>query len=201
MENIQIKILFLSYKGGVGKSSLAQNLASGIDATYVTNDLITTSTQAIQIEPNKRRIPKAILALDCVVYDMGAMSTQLDPKLVQATEVADVIVVPTLTDKRSLEATIKTVKLVEPKRKPISIIINNYTKQKDFDAAKEYLLEQLGELPIFAIKATTLFKRVAQDGVDWYKNIHNEQGEWQLNKSRLAHEQVYNAILELGLPS
>jgi hypothetical protein len=109
---------------------------------------------------------------------MGAMSAQLDPKMVQATEVVDVNVIPTLTDKRSLEATIKTVKLVEPKRKPISIIINNFTKQKDFDVANEYLMQQLGELPIFAIKATTLFRRVAQDGADWYKNIHNGKGEW-----------------------
>lgn len=198
MENLFIKILFLNYKGGVGKSSLAQNLASDIDAAYITNDLVTTATEAIQIEPNKRRIPKALLSLDCAVFDFGAMSTQLDPKTVQATEIADVIVIPTLTDMRSLEATIKTVKLVESKEKPIAIIINNFTKQKDFDEAELYLTQKLGDIPIFAIKATTLFKRVAKDGPDFYRNIHNDLGEWQLNKSRLAHEQVYNAILNLG---
>jgi cellulose biosynthesis protein BcsQ len=198
MENLFIKILFLSYKGGVGKSSLAQNLASDIDATYITNDLVTTATEAIQIEPNKRRIPKALLSLDCAVFDFGAMSTQLDTKTVQATDIADVIVIPTFTDKRSLEATIKTVDLVTPKNKPIAIIINNFTKQKDFDEAELYLTQKLGDIPIFAIKATTLFKRVAKDGANFYRNIHNIHGEWQLNKSRLAHEQVYNAILNLG---
>jgi len=39
----------------------------------------------------------------------------------------------------------------------------------------------------------------AWGGEEWFKNIHNENGEWQLNKSRLAHEEVYNAIIELGL--
>jgi MinD-like ATPase involved in chromosome partitioning or flagellar assembly len=198
MENLFIKILFLSYKGGVGKSSIAQNMALDIEAAYVTNDLVTTSTQAIQIEPNKHRIPKALLSLECVVFDFGAMSTKLDPKAVQATDIADVIVIPTLTDMRSLEATIKTVKLVESKEKPIAIIINNFSKQKDFDEAELYLTQKLGDIPIFAIKATTLFKRVAKDGPDFYRNIHNDLGEWQLNKSRLAHEQVYNAILNLG---
>lgn len=198
MLNLCITILFLNFKGGVGKSSLAQNLATDIGATYITNDLITTSTQAIQIEPNKRRIPKALLSFDCAVFDFGAMSTQLDPKAVQATDIADVIVIPTFTDKRSLQATIKTVNLVKPKNTPIAIIINNFKKQKDFDEAKAYLIKELGQLPIFGIKTTTLFKRVAEDGNDWYKNIHNDNGEWQLNKSRVAHEIVYNAILELG---
>jgi cellulose biosynthesis protein BcsQ len=201
MENLAIKILFMSYKGGVGKSALAINLASEINADYVTNDLITTSTNAIQIDYTKRKIPKGLLSLDRVVFDFGAMSTHLDPKAVQATQIADVIVVPTFTDRRSLEATIKTVQLVIPMNKPIAIVINNFTKQKEFDEAVTYLRECLGELPIFAIRATTLFARVAKDGEEWFKNIHNENGEWQLNKSRLAHEEVYNAIIELGLSS
>ncbi len=199
MEDLTIKVLFLNYKGGVGKSALAINLAAEIGADYVTNDIITTCTNAIQIPPNKRRIPKEILKLDRVVFDFGAMSTQLDPKAVQAIEAADVIVIPTDTGQRSIEATIKTVELVKPKGKPIAIIVNDFTKQKLYDETVEQLTKALGELPFFPIRTTTLFDRVAKDGIEWYKNIHNEMGEWQLNKSRIAHEEVYNAIIELGL--
>lgn len=199
MEDLTLKVLFLNYKGGVGKSALAINLAAEIGADYVTNDIITTCTNAIQIPPNKRRIPKEILKLERVVFDFGAMSTQLDPKAVQAIEAADVIVIPTDTGQRSIEATIKTVELVKPKGKPIAIIVNDFIKKKLYDETVEQLNKALGELPIFAIRTTTLFDRVAKDGIEWYKNIHNEMGEWQLNKSRIAHEEVYNAIIELGL--
>lgn len=142
-----------------------------------------------------------MFTLDRVAFNFGAMSTHLDPKAVQATQVTDVIVIPTFTDRRSLEATIKTVQLVKPLDKPIAIVINNFTKQKEYDEAVTYLTECLGKLPIFAIHSTTLFARVAKDGEEWFKNIHNENGEWQLNKSRLAHEEVYNEIINLGLSS
>lgn len=199
MEDLAIKILFINYKGGVGKSALAINLASEINADYVTNDLITTNTDAIQIPSNKRRIPKYLLALNRVVFDFGAMSTQLDPKAVQATEAADIIVIPTDTGARSIEATIRTIKLVKPQDKPIAIVINNFTKQKLFDEAVDDLTKAVGHIPIFAIRKTTLFDRVAKDGLDWYKNVHNDKGEWMLNKTRLVHEHVYNQILSLGV--
>jgi len=56
-------------------------------------------------------------------------------------------------------------------------VINNFIKQKEYDAAVTYLTECLGELPIFAIRATTLFARVAKDGEECFKKIHNEKGE------------------------
>lgn len=102
---------------------------------------------------------------------------------------------PRLADARSLQATIDTVKLV---KKHIAIIVNNFTNQKTFDLARQHLIASLGHLPIFAICSTTLFERVSRHGRDWLQHIHSDNGEYQLNKTRLSHEAVYEAILKLG---
>ncbi|WP_417228256.1 ParA family protein [Amphritea sp.] len=192
-------ILFTSFKGGVGKSSLAFNLATYINSIYITNDIIAIDDKAvIQIEPKKKRIPIQLLSETNAVLDFGAMSTQVDPKVSHALSICDVVIIPTMTDARSLQATIDTVNLVKAANKPIAIIINNFTNQKKFNQAAQRLINALGHLPILSIRSTTLFERVSRDGQDWLQNIHNDHGEHQLNKTRVAHEAVYNAILKLG---
>lgn len=52
--------------------------------------------------------------------------------------------------------------------KPIAIIINNYTSETKFNYTKDYLIDALGQLPIFGIRTTTLFERVAKDGREWF---------------------------------
>lgn len=92
------------------------------------------------------------------------MSTQIDPRLVDAEKLSDLIIIPCNTDQRSLEATVNTHTLMSLTGKPIVIIINNFTKQKKFDEALKFLRERLGRVPAFAIRSTTLFERVARDG-------------------------------------
>jgi hypothetical protein len=103
-----------------------------------------------------------------------------------------------LTDARSLQGTIDTVNLVKVADKPIAIIINYFTSESKFKRAKDHLTDALGQLPIFAIRTTTLFERVAKDGGEWFSKVHQVNGEYQLNKTRVAHEQVYDAIIALG---
>lgn len=129
--------------------------------------------------------------LDDVVYDFGAMYSQLDSKIAHAAKTCDIYVIPTLTDIHSLNRTIKTFELLSTQGKPIVIIINNFTKNKKFDNAQRLLKEKLGNVAIYAIRATTLFERIAQHGKKWLTNIHNDKGEWQLIKSKQAHELVY----------
>ena len=193
-------ILFTSYKGSVGKSSIAFNIAAYINSTYVTNDIITIDDDAAtnQIEPGLKRIPFQYRSKQNIVFDFGAMSTQVDPKVAHAVDMCDLVVVPTLTDVRSLQATIDIVNFVRAANKPIAVIINNFRDQKKFTLARRHLIDSLGHIPIFAIRATTLFERVSRDGRDWFQNVHNDKGEHQLNKTRIAHEAIYDAILKLG---
>ncbi|NQZ87318.1 MAG: hypothetical protein HRT54_07025 [Colwellia sp.] len=194
-----MKILVTSVKGGVGKTGIALNLATYIGAQCVTNDLVVSDNSGIiQIEPKTKSMPIKFCANVPVVFDFGASYNSIDPKLARAVKLSNVIAIPTLTDARSLQGTIDTVNLVKVVGKPIVIIINNFTSESKFNHAKDYLIDALGQLPIFAIRTTTLFERVAKDGSEWFSKVHHIKGEYQLNKTRIAHELVYDAIIALG---
>lgn len=194
-----MRYLFLSLKGGVGKTSLAINLATYLGIQCVTTDLIISKkSNAAQIAPNKRRIPLQHTAKKDIVFDFGAMSTNIDPKVAHAVKLSNAIIIPTLTDARSLQGTIDTFNLVKEAGKPTIIVINNFTNESKFNNAKNILIETLGQLTILGIRTTTLFERVAKDGSEWFSNVHHNKGEYQLNKSRKNHEQVYDVIVALG---
>lgn len=196
---MMMKILVTSIKGGVGKSSIASSLAVYLDSLYVTNDLISGNDgNEKQIEPNRKRIPFIYSREQNVVYDFGAMYSQLDSKIAHAADLCDVFVIPTLTDVRSLKGAIQTYELLKAKNKPIVFIINNFTSEKKFNNAAHTLLKHLGPVPILAIRKTMLFERFAEHGKTWLANIHNEYGEWQLSKSKKAHDKIYDAIVRIG---
>ncbi|MFT7008351.1 MAG: cellulose biosynthesis protein BcsQ [Colwellia sp.] len=160
-----MRILVTSIKGGVGKTTISSYLATYLNSTYVTNDLVNeNNSDDVQIKANCKRIPMKYAKLTDVVYDFSAMYSQLDSKIAHAARICDIYVIPTLTDVPSLNGTIITFELLNTQVKPIVIIINNFTKQKKFDDGKLLLQNKLGNVPIFAIRATTLFERIAQHG-------------------------------------
>jgi len=195
-----MKILVTSIKGGVGKSSIATNLAVHIDAVCVTNDLITKHSHWIhQIVTKTKRIPKEYCNIDNVVFDFGAMSTNIDPKISHAIDLCDVIVIPTFTDERSLHAALETYNLVITRNKPVVFIINNFTKRAKYLEAENFLTETIPSPLICAIRTTTLFDRVVRQGQEWFLDIKHAKGEYQLNKTQLMHEIVYDTIMQEGV--
>ena len=195
-----MKITLASFKGGVGKSSLALNLAIYLGFDCVTNDIVAVdNSRTKKIPPKLKRIPLQYCGNRDLILDFGATSTSIDPKLAHAVRMSNLIVIPTLTDTRSLKATVDTVNFIQESDKPIVIIINNFTDNKKYLKAHAYLKNALTNCPvIYSIRTTTLFERVALDGEEWLLNVHHQKGEYQLNKTSKAHHRVYDAIASIG---
>lgn len=194
-----MKFLYFSLKGGVGKSSIALNHALENQYSYITNDITTNMDRTLiksfhQIPHNMKRIPKELLELEDVVFDFGAMSSVIDAKVTHAVKHCDCVIIPTLTDARSLKATIETYLLIQHEAKSIIIIINNYHQTNKYEFAYEKLTNALGKPTILDIRSTTLFERVARDGIKWFNNIGHARGEHQLLTTKNVHKKVYETI-------
>lgn len=189
---------YVNIKGGVGKTSHAYNHAIAMDMDYVTTDIVTTleingDNGFYKIPHNTKRIPKRFLR-DDVIFDLGAMSGLIDNRVTQAVELSDCVIIPTLCDARSLEATVETYNFIKGNARSIVIIINNYTKTDKYKYAYEYLTESLGKPTILDTRTTTLFERVAKDGLDFLENVGNKRGEHQLKRTKEIHSDLYRGI-------
>ena len=189
---------YLNIKGGVGKTSLSYNHAIEAEMDYITTDIVTTleingKNGFYKIPHNTKRIPKKYLNENCV-FDLGAMSGLIDNRVTQAVELSDCVILPTLCDARSLEATVETFNFIRENARSIIIVINNYSKIEKFDYAYEYLKERLPDPTILDVRTTTLFERVAKDGITFLESVGHKRGEYQLKKTKESHADLYRAI-------
>ena len=54
---------------------------------------------------------------------------------------------------------------------------------KKHEKFRDILINKLGKTPIYYIRETTLFDRIAEDDIHWYENINNDKGKYQLQKT------------------
>lgn len=175
----------LGIKGGTGKTTIAKCFAARYDYPYITNDLVGRwEPKYVQIEHSLKRIPAALCRHRETVYDFGAMSTHIDPKIAHLAKLAHAFVLPTKVDYDSLMAVIETYKLVQPIGKPIVIVINDVFKDVSYNNAVTTLRCALGQgIIIKRINRTTLAQRLCEDGINWLANIHNDKGTKVLKKT------------------
>lgn len=196
-----MKIAVFSFKGGVGKTSIAMELALNYEFDLVTNDIITDlsgikSIKCAKIATNLKRLPRPIINSNSdTVFDLGAMSGIIDPKAAHAISLVDAIIIPTLPDRRSIEGAIKSIEFVSESCSNIFIIVNKVKNEKEFDSIKNELKEYVNEEDIFYFRETTLFKRMAQDKEQLFKKIYNNHGIGKLNTTLDSHISTYDGIL------
>jgi len=150
-----MKITIWSLKGGVGKTSIALNLALSCDCSIITNerytllDKVLSKENLLQLQVNQE-VP--ILPInENVIFDMGGYS---DKRIIGACNQSRFILVPTTASDIDLQGCIST--LIELKKfvdsDKIIIIANKINNESDFNKIKAIIEQIDNKYSFFEIK-------------------------------------------------
>ena len=136
-------ILVAGFKGGVGKSTIANFLAEKLKDSYILNldayqdNQDFNSSKTLNVAFNEDLQDKIKDSGICII-DSGGFD---DPRLYDID--IDLFIFPTLTDKRSIKITLDTAVTILAKsrssKKTVMFVINNYFDEKRLKKAKELL--------------------------------------------------------------
>ena len=155
-----MNLCIYSFKGGVGKSSIALNLALEFDAGIITNDIskplknVLGEDRVLQISPGKE-FPKIKEKMK-LIYDLGGYA---DSRAVEQLKTADLVIVPTYRNESpDLSTCIESLEEVKRYNNNI-LVIANRCKKDDLSHIRNTLSE-LFDFPILPLNESTALQRV-----------------------------------------
>ena len=176
-----MKITVWSKKGGVGKTSLAYNLARDLDYFLISND-----DSIIEIAyPNKSKILQHPKIIENCVYDLGGF---VDNNIKDILNNSDLIIIPILNDLNSFKKTISTLNDIQNKR---AIIVANKATKNDFTEIEEYFKKR--NLRVFEMPESKIFQKAFKE----QSSINQIANKNKFNKYTYRHIYAkYNQLLD-----
>ena len=142
-----MRITVWSKKGGVGKTSLAYNIARDLNYFLLSND-----DSIIEIAyPDKSKIMKQPRIIDNCVYDLGGF---VDNNIKNILNESYLIIIPILNDLNSFKKTLLTLEDIDIKK---TIIVANKATKEDFKEIEDFFKKK--NLRVFEIPESRIFKK------------------------------------------
>jgi MinD-like ATPase involved in chromosome partitioning or flagellar assembly len=149
-----------NFKGGEGKSKIAQNLALTMNYSIITNDVFTPienilpDNRILKIYPTQD-FPK-VSKNDDIIFDLGGYP---DKRVVEILTIAKYILVPITNEEDNIQVGVNAIDAIMHYNNNI-IVIANKTEKEDFQCIKTDL-EKLYNYPIFNIKKSTALSKLS----------------------------------------
>jgi MinD-like ATPase involved in chromosome partitioning or flagellar assembly len=154
---LQMIVVIWSFKGGVGKSTVAALIAKQTGWPVVTNDIYTALEGVVSDLTILRPSDSLPVFNHNIIIDLGGY---VERRVVDGIRQADLVIIPTLAETASVKSALAAVREIQPFGKPI-LIVANRAKEQDLSDIQEVFGESV---KVVRLKESRFFQRVLESG-------------------------------------
>jgi cellulose biosynthesis protein BcsQ len=190
-----MKITIYNFKGGVGKTSIALNIALSLDMGIITNDVyspienILPEKQFIKLEKDDS-IPEIPEGMN-IIFDLGGY---IDTRAIEALKQSDIVLIPVINDLINLQVTIDFIYEIQEFNQNLLIIANRTTKDDFLNISRS--IGKFYPYPVLELKNSRVFSNLFQEK----KSIRDivKQGGLKAYAYRAINEQFDKLLKVIG---